>query len=155
MSAALAMWSKTAMSASDVSHATGFASTVTTDAPVAVAATVDCLEVVGIYEGPVLESGQVVFRKSSSDWSGTLPIGPWPMGTAPAIEQPSCAPGTLFLQASFDGSSWKTLAGGRSEGPAAAHPCLAGTWKYQGVLVSDDHTYKGGTYAFRPVRFTC
>jgi hypothetical protein len=66
-----------------------------------------------------------------------------------------CLPGTAFLQASLDQSRWKTL----DTEPATTEqtvtplaPCLAGTWWYRGLYVTDDHTFKG----FSPVaQFTC
>jgi hypothetical protein len=81
----------------------------------------------------------------------------------------SCKPGTLSLQASVDHSHWKTLSQrhesswglenadlyGPVWGPAAIHPCLSGTWWYQGYYAADDGSYKGGTDSAYPTQFTC
>jgi len=68
----------------------------------------------------------------------------------------NCIPGTLSMQASSDGTHWKTLA---SEHETTAtfltfvdHACLPGPWDYRGFYVTDDHTFKGTS----PVsHFTC
>jgi hypothetical protein len=62
-----------------------------------------------------------------------------------------CSPGTAFLQASVDQSQWKTLDTQHATqtpqftdqtlSPFA--PCLAGTWWYRGLYVTDDHSFKG------------
>lgn len=91
---------------------------------------------------PVL-SGQVV---QTAIFSGNLfggPIGPCRV------------PGTLSLQASVDGSHWKTLTQTHTPDTNASHACLEGVWWYRGFYVADDGSFKGGTDDVEPRQFWC
>lgn len=88
-------------------------------------------------------SGQVV---QTTIFSGSFfggPIGPCRV------------PGTLSLQASVDGSHWKTLAQTHTPDMTVSHACLEGVWSYRGFYVADDGSFKGGTDDVEPRQFSC
>jgi hypothetical protein len=56
-----------------------------------------------------------------------------------------CVPGTLSLQASSDGTHWKTIASEHettTELAYVSHACLQGAWLYQGQYTTDDQSFK-------------
>lgn len=71
-----------------------------------------------------------------------------------------CSPGALYLEASADRTHWKVLGNQHTTGTgyeslAVQQGCLPGAWWYQGVYMKDDGSFKAGTDAAVPTRFTC
>jgi hypothetical protein len=104
----------------------------------------------GVVEQPATAS---VSRSTSATTSCTDPewFGPdLTISGSPSVTFKSssggCFPGTLSLQASLDQSHWKTLTSRHetaTDDEAVSHPCLSGTWWYQGQYATDDGTFKG------------